>query len=93
MNNEKAPIPIVRDFFGVLVIAFTLFALLSLVSYDPNDPSFNRHFSGKSAVHNNGGVVGAYLSDGMVQVFGSGAFFFPFVTLLGGWAYDQGSAA
>jgi S-DNA-T family DNA segregation ATPase FtsK/SpoIIIE len=90
MNNEKAPIPIVRDFFGVLIIAFTAFALLSLTSYDPNDPSFNRHFSGKSMVRNNGGIVGAYLSDGMVQVFGSGAFFFPFVTLLGGWALIRG---
>ncbi len=90
MTEEKNTHSLVRDFFGVLVIAFTAFAFLSLISYDPNDPSFDRLFSGKTAVRNYGGVVGAYLADGMVQVFGSGAFFFPLVTLLAGWALIRG---
>lgn len=90
MTEEKNTHSLVRDFFGVVVIAFTAFAFLSLVSYDPNDPSFDRLFSGKAMVRNYGGVIGAYLADGMVQIFGSGAFFFPLVTLLAGWALIRG---
>lgn len=89
-NEEKKPLPLVRDFLGILVIAFTLFAFLSLISHNPSDPSFNRLNHGKVAVQNYGGLVGAYLSDSLARVFGSGAFFFPFVTLLGGWTLIRG---
>ena len=75
-----------RDFLGILALAFTLFALLALVTYAPNDPSFNQTSSAKSSVSNYGGVVGAYLADGMVQVFGTGAFVLPLTTFILAWA-------
>ncbi|OGW25925.1 MAG: cell division protein FtsK, partial [Nitrospinae bacterium RIFCSPLOWO2_12_FULL_47_7] len=90
-NEEKKPLPLIRDFFGVLVIAFTLFAFLSLISYNPNDPSFfNRPNPHKVAIRNYGGFVGAYLSNSLVRLFGGGAFFFPLTTLLAGWAMIRG---
>ncbi len=73
------------DIFGVLAIAFAVFALMALHSYNPSDPSFNRHHSTAGEVQNLGGIVGSYLSDGLVQLFGTGALFFPLVTLFFGW--------
>ena len=75
-----------RDFLGILALAFTLFALLALVTYSPNDPSFNQTSSTKSSVANYGGVIGAYLAGGMVQVFGTGAFVLPLTTFILAWA-------
>ncbi len=87
--NEKISI-LVRDFLGIATLAFTLFAVISLVTYSPVDPSFNTSLSGQVEVTNSGGKVGAYVSDGLAQLFGSGAYFFPLVTLILGWALVRG---
>jgi len=86
--TEKTISTHARDLFGVLALAFTLFAILALVTYSPADPSLVNFSAGP--VDNAGGVVGAYLSDGLVQLFGSGAFFFPLITLILGWALIRG---
>jgi len=88
--NEKNFSILVRDFFGILVIAFTLFSLFSMTTYSPSDPSLHNAVSGKSQVVNLGGRVGAYISDSLVQMFGTGAFFFPVVTFIIGWALIRG---
>jgi DNA segregation ATPase FtsK/SpoIIIE, S-DNA-T family len=88
--NEKKFTDLIRDFFGILFLAFTLFSLLSLVTYSPNDPSLNSAVTGVSKVANMGGLVGAYLADTLVQMFGAGAFFFPLLTFILGWAFIRG---
>ena len=88
--NEKNFSILFRDFLGILVIAFTLFTLFSMTTYSPNDPSLNNTVSGESEVLNLGGMVGAYISDSLVQVFGTGAFFFPVLTFIIGWALIRG---
>ena len=87
--NEKTPI-FIRDFLGIAILAFSLFTIVSLATYSPTDPSTNTSFSGQTTVTNSGGLVGAYISDGLVQLFGSGAFFFPLITLILGWAFVRG---
>ena len=88
--NEKNFSELIRDFFGILFVAFTLFSLLSLVTYSPNDPSLNNAVTGKAKVVNLGGLVGAYIADTLVQMFGTGAFFFPILTFILGWAFIRG---
>jgi DNA segregation ATPase FtsK/SpoIIIE, S-DNA-T family len=88
--NEKNFSELIRDFFGILFVAFTLFSLLSLITYSPNDPSLNNAVTGKAKVVNLGGLVGAYIADSLVQVFGTGAFFFPLITFILGWAFIRG---
>ncbi len=89
MNEKKLSI-LIRDFFGILVIAFTIFSFLSLTTYSPKDPSLTSVVSGKIKVVNKGGLVGAYIADTLVQMFGAGAFFFPVLTLIIGWALIRG---
>ena len=53
--------------------------LLALASYTPTDPSFNTagsYATGRPA-HNWVGMVGAYVSDGLLQLFGVAVFFLP----------------
>jgi len=87
--NKKTSI-FIRDFLGIAVLAFSLFSIVSLATYSPTDPSMNTSLSSQKLVANSGGIVGAYISDGLVQFFGSGAFFFPVITLIIGWACVRG---
>ncbi|MFT4979143.1 MAG: S-DNA-T family DNA segregation ATPase FtsK/SpoIIIE, partial [Myxococcota bacterium] len=57
-----------------------VYIALSLVSFDPNDPSFT--YSGDQPVSNFGGPVGAWLSDLLFQIFGHGAWS---ILLIGGF--------
>ncbi len=79
-----------RDFFGIAFIALTLYVMISLLTYSPEDPSFNKQFSETVKAQKSGGIVGAYLADGLAQVFGSGGFFFPLITLIWGWSLIRG---
>ena len=67
MSEEKTVHVLIRDFFGVVAFAFTVFGFMALNSFSPTDPSFNKSITGMN-VTNSGGMVGAYLADGLVSV-------------------------
>ncbi|HAP66272.1 MAG TPA: DNA translocase FtsK [Nitrospinae bacterium] len=80
---------IIREIIGVLFIAFALFSFISLISYHSDDPSFSKYISTKIPVKNYGGIVGAYLSDVLVQFMGGGSYFIIIASLLFGWTIFQ----
>ena len=51
--------------------------LLSLISYKPYDPSLNTAVPPGTLAHNWIGVVGAYLADALLQLFGWAAYLIP----------------
>jgi len=57
------------DIFGVIWFAIGVFILLSLVSYNSLDPSFNTSSEGQS-LKNYCGYFGSFLSDALYQLFG-----------------------
>ncbi len=67
-------------------LAVGLFLFISLVSYHPFDPSFNTSTSALR-VENLTGLLGAYISDLMLQVFGLAAYAIPALIMLLGWAW------
>lgn len=89
MSEEKTVHILIRDFFGVVALAFTVFGLMALLSFSPDDPSFNKSVTGAN-VTNSVGMVGAYFSDALARVFGSGSFFFPVLTAFLGWTLIRG---
>ncbi|MZG54609.1 MAG: DNA translocase FtsK [Nitrospinae bacterium] len=89
MSEEKTVHVLIRDFFGVVALAFTVFGFMALNSYSSTDPSFNKSITGTEVV-NSGGMVGAYLADGLAQVFGTGSFFLPVITAVLGWVLIRG---
>ncbi len=88
MNKKNSVF--IRDFLGIGILAFSLFSIVSLATYSPKDPSMNTSISSQELVTNSGGLIGAYISDGLIQLFGSGAFFFPIITLIMGWVAVRG---
>jgi S-DNA-T family DNA segregation ATPase FtsK/SpoIIIE len=63
---------------GVILIFLALFALISVASYSPKDPSFANIPAPGRHVSNFAGGVGAYFSQGLLWFLGLAAFLFPF---------------
>jgi DNA segregation ATPase FtsK/SpoIIIE, S-DNA-T family len=82
-----------NELTGFLLCVFALLLFLALVSYSPLDPSFNSAsvLTETHAARNWIGVVGASISDLLLQFFGIGAFLLPiFPALLGAkWFHSR----
>ncbi|HLK20290.1 MAG TPA: DNA translocase FtsK 4TM domain-containing protein [Bryobacteraceae bacterium] len=76
---------------GALVFLFAgLFFMLSLVSYHPQDRSFNSA-SGALRAHNLTGFAGSYTSDLCLQVLGLSAFAIPVLLWMLAWRWVRSS--
>lgn len=73
-----------KEIAGLIWMAAGLFLLLSLISFNNNDPSFNNNLDPVS-IHNFCGKVGAYVSDLFYQIIGLPALLIPFACLLFAW--------
>jgi S-DNA-T family DNA segregation ATPase FtsK/SpoIIIE len=78
-----------QDISGIIYLGAGVFIALSLLSFNPNDPSFNS-IGVKLKVMNYCGYVGSFMADGLYQLFGLSAwliavalFRFAFVTFKG----------
>ena len=63
---------------GFVLLVFALFALISLASYDSNDPSFANASPSGHRVINFAGHVGAYFAQALFWFLGFVAFLLPF---------------
>src|ERR1035438_10091127 len=80
-NNRR-----LNELIGFLLCVSALLLFLALASYSPLDPSFNSAsvLTGSHAARNWVGMVGAVISDIVLQGFGIGAFLLPlFPAVLG----------
>ncbi len=75
-----------NELVGFLLCVSALLLFLALASYSPLDPSLNSAsiLTGSHAARNWVGILGAYLSDLILQFWGVGAFLLPiFMAMLG----------
>jgi S-DNA-T family DNA segregation ATPase FtsK/SpoIIIE len=79
-----------NELIGVSLIALAGLLLLSLVSYQPTDPSFNT--VGSAVAHNWAGIFGATLSDLLFQFEGFAAFCLPLMLGLLGLSWIRSRA-
>ncbi|MBE0598821.1 MAG: DNA translocase FtsK 4TM domain-containing protein [Desulfuromonadales bacterium] len=87
MSREPKPFlreHLKKEIAGVFWLAAGIFLLLCLVSFTESDPSFNNN-SPPDIIRNIGGLIGAYLSDLLLQAFGLTAFLTPFCCFLFAW--------
>lgn len=77
---------------GIVIVlgGVALFLVLSLLTHDPSDPGWSR--AGSSAtIQNQGGVVGAWIADIVLYLFGRFAHLFPFMVVFIAWQmYREG---
>src|SRR5262245_4429517 len=69
----------INEFIGLLLATTAILVGLSLISFNPDDPSFNisrnPHFAAKPT--NFIGMFGSYVADAFFQIFGYSSFLFP----------------
>src|SRR3989304_7120106 len=82
----------VREIWGLVSFASGLLIFASLVSYGPEDPSFNS-VSTSTNVNNLAGLFGSHLSDILFTLVGGAAYLVPFVLFLVGWKKFKREAA
>lgn len=70
-----------REICALILLFFAAFFILSLLSYHPQDPSFNQRVSAVQSIHNQAGIVGAYTAGLLVDLFGLTAFALPVILL------------
>jgi len=77
---------------GGLVYLFTgLFLILCLISYHPQDPSWNS-VTGATRAHNLTGLAGSYIADFCFQLLGLSAFSLPLLLWLLAWKWIRSAA-
>ena len=81
----------IKEIMGVILIAATVLVAISLLSHDPRDPSFNSYLSGKAAVKNHAGIIGATVSDALAQSAGAVAWAAPVCLIYTGAALCFGA--
>jgi len=79
--EESALSRILREAIGVVFLFSGLFLILSLVRYSPTDPGIGSASYGMMEVRNLGGIIGAKISDFLVQSVGLVAFVLPVVLM------------
>ena len=67
-----------KEIFGLFLLFGALLLLLSLVTFDPADPSINHSVSGGGQPANKAGLFGAYASGFLNDLFGSASLLLPF---------------
>ena len=61
------------NFLSFFLIAFSLYILIALISYDPTDSAFF-YKSSSNIINNLGGPLGANISDFLFTIFGLGSY-------------------
>jgi len=64
---------------GVLLVFLALFALVSVISFDPKDPSFATAPTAGQEVRNFAGRVGSYFAQAFLWFLGLASYFLPFI--------------
>ncbi len=73
-----------KEISVIFMAACALFVALSLFTYDPSDPGWSQAVS-VSEISNGGGIVGAYLANILLYIFGYPGYLFPLIFIFDGW--------
>ncbi len=77
----------VREFVGVVLFFAALFWIVSLATYDANDPVWFFSTGLRNAPVNFTGRVGAFLAELSFQLVGYSAYLIPALLVVVGWQY------
>jgi len=75
-NQKGRTINMRKELIGIFLFFLVVFTLISLLSYNPSDPSIN-NAKAAGEVHNLFGVVGSNIAGIFVGLFGMASFFIP----------------
>ena len=92
--DKSTPLPgrlvaLLRESRWLLLFAVALYLILILYGYDRSDPAWSHSASG-AMTHNPGGVIGAWLADVLLYVFGFSAWWWAVFLVQRVWAGYRG---
>ncbi|MFZ2631037.1 MAG: DNA translocase FtsK [Desulfosalsimonadaceae bacterium] len=70
-----------KEIIGLILLFIVIFSSVSLLSFNPDDPSIN-HIGHIGEIHNLFGYLGAHASGFLIGLFGLGAFWIPILFLI-----------
>ena len=90
LSEKSFPLParlatLLRESRWLLLVAVAVYLVLILYGYDRSDPAWSHSASG-ALTHNPGGVLGAWLADFMLYVFGLSAWWWVALLLQRVWS-------
>src|SRR5690606_12266075 len=74
----------IKEISFIALAAGAGFLALALLTYHPDDPGWSQAV-GTRAIHNGGGVAGAWIAEFLLYVFGYLGYLFPFIIDFGGY--------
>ena len=74
----------IKEISFIFMVAGALFVALSLFTYHPSDPGWSQAVS-VAEIHNDGGIVGAWIANVLLYLFGYPGYLFPLVFIFDGW--------
>ena len=74
----------IKEISFIFMMAGALFVALSLFTYHPSDPGWSQAVS-VAEIHNDGGIVGAWIANVLLYLFGYPGYLFPLVFIFDGW--------
>ena len=74
----------IKEISFIFMVAGALFIALSLFTYHPADPGWSQAVS-VTEIHNDGGIVGAWVANVLLYLFGYPGYLFPLVFIFDGW--------
>ena len=74
----------IKEISFIFMVAGALFIALSLFTYHPSDPGWSQAVS-VAEIHNDGGIVGAWIANVLLYLFGYPGYLFPLVFIFDGW--------
>ena len=74
----------IKEISVIVLGAIALFIALALITYHPSDPGWSQAVN-DTEIHNGGGIVGAYIANLLLYIFGYPGYLFPLVFVFDGW--------
>jgi len=74
----------IREVSVICLAAVSLYLFIALSSFYPGDPAWS-HSVSVEVIQNNAGLVGAWVADVLLYLFGYIAYTFPFILAYSGW--------
>jgi DNA segregation ATPase FtsK/SpoIIIE, S-DNA-T family len=74
----------VKEISFIALAALATYLSIALLSYHPADPGWSQAVS-SNQIHNHGGVVGAWIANILLYLFGYLGYLFPFILAFDGW--------
>ncbi len=74
-----------KEFSGIMLLILSIIFFFSLISYNPNDPSWWNKPLYRGTATNWFGITGANISETFYQFFGLSSYLIPFILGMAGW--------